>query len=122
MGLFMGRTNKKGGKEMKKKLKAALSCLLAISMMINTGFIANADEATVDITDGLIAYYDFEDVDGTSVPNKAGNAYTGTLVGGISTEQNDTWGNSLKFEGDASKYMTIPQIVNTGEKSYSVSF
>ncbi len=106
---------------MRKKLKATLCWMLAISMMINTGFVANADETTVDITDGLIAYYDFENVDGTNVPNTVDDTYTGTLVGGISTEQNDTWGTSLKFEGDASKYMSIPQIVNTGEKSYSVS-
>lgn len=106
---------------MKKKLKATLCWMLAICMVINTGFIANADETAIDITDGLIAYYDFENVDGTSVPNTVNGAYTGTLVGGISTEKNDKWGNSLKFEGDASKYMTIPQIVNTGEKSYSVS-
>jgi len=83
-----------------------------------------ADEPqNTNIDNGLIAYYDFENVNEKKVPNVQGEEkYAGTLSGdNVSVEDGTLFGKSLKFTEGTQGVMTIPQIMNTGEKSYSVS-
>lgn len=105
-----------------KMYKRVLAFMLAFVMTVGVlPATVTAEESAVDITSNMIAYYDFEDVSETTVQNKVGDAYPGTLVGGIATEADTKWGTSLKFANDYSQYMQIDSIVNTVEKSYSIS-
>ena len=111
---------------MKKKMwKTGLCGLTACSMLFSMPALAwAADEPqNTDIENGLIAYYDFEDAEGTKVPNvKNESQYEGTLSGNnVSVEDGTLFGKSLKFTEGTQGVMTIPKIMNTGEKSYSVS-
>ena len=99
--------------------------LTACSMLFTMPALAwAADEPqNTNIDNGLIAYYDFENVNEKKVPNVQGEEkYAGTLSGdNVSVEDGTLFGKSLKFTEGTQGVMTIPQIMNTGEKSYSVS-
>ncbi|MCB5894523.1 InlB B-repeat-containing protein [[Ruminococcus] torques] len=111
---------------MKKKMwRTGLCGLTACSMLFTMPALAwAADEPqNTNIDNGLIAYYDFENVNEKKVPNVQGEEkYAGTLSGdNVSVEDGTLFGKSLKFTEGTQGVMTIPQIMNTGEKSYSVS-
>ena len=107
---------------MKKKMwRTGLCGLTACSMLFTMPALAwAADEPqNTNIDNGLIAYYDFENVNEKKVPNVQGEEkYAGTLSGdNVSVEDGTLFGKSLKFTEGTQGVMTIPQIMNTGEKS-----
>lgn len=110
-------------KRFKKQLKSILACSLAVSMLSGTMIVSHGQE-TVDISNGLLAYYDFEACSGTAtpVPNLAGDAYEGTIFGtNMSITTNDYFNKSLHFGDGLDGYMQIPSIINVGASSYSLS-
>ncbi len=108
-------------KTISKSGKRIIAIILTFIIVVGVlPFQAKAEEA--DITAGMIAYYDFEDVDSTNVPNKVdATTLPGVLHGGIAVTTNSEWGKSLEFTGDISKYMQIANAVDTGANSYSIS-
>ena len=83
-----------------------------------------ADEPqNTNIDNGLIAYYDFENVNEKKVPNvKDQSKYEGELKGSNVSIASDTiFGKSLKFTEGTEGTMEIPQIMNTSQNSYSIS-
>ena len=103
--------------------KKAISALLVAGMLVGTMAPVSTMAADVDISENLIAHYDFEGASGTTVPNTCGDTFAGTLSGGnVSIAEDETWGNLLSFSTSATDgCMTIPGIVNTGANSYSIS-
>jgi len=99
--------------------------LAACSMLFSMPALAwAADEPqNTGIEDGLIAYYDFENVNEKKVPNVQDQSkYEGTLSGdNVSVAENTIFGKSLKFTAGNQGMMEIPQIMNTSQKSYSIS-
>ena len=99
--------------------------LTACSMLFSMPALAwAADEPqNTGIEDGLIAYYDFENVNEKKVPNVQDQSkYEGTLSGdNVSVAENTIFGKSLKFTAGNQGMMEIPQIMNTSQKSYSIS-
>ena len=57
---------------MKNWLRSGISLLLAAAMIL--GFAPRARAVAPDLTDGLLAHYDFETVSGTTVTNAANAA------------------------------------------------
>lgn len=111
---------------MKKKMwRTGLCGLTACSMLFSMPALAwAADEPqNTGIEDGLIAYYDFENVNEKKVPNVQDQSkYEGTLSGdNVSVAENTIFGKSLKFTAGNQGMMEIPQIMNTSQKSYSIS-
>lgn len=111
---------------MKKKMwRTGLCGLTACSMLFSMPALAwAADEPqNTGIEDGLIAYYDFENVNEKKVPNVQDQSkYEGTLSGdNVSVAENTIFGKSLKFTAGNQGMMKIPQIMNTSQKSYSIS-
>ena len=87
---------------MKKKMwRTGLCGLTACSMLFTMPALAwAADEPqNTNIDNGLIAYYDFENVNEKKVPNVQGEEkYAGTLSGdNVSVEDGTLFGKSLKF-------------------------
>lgn len=107
----------------KKSLCLVLSTGLILGMLPAKPAQAETPDGSVTLTDHLIAYYDFEDASGTTVPNKVDPAtYAGTLSGSnISVDATEYSGKALRFTGDNESGMTIEDIVNTGQNSYSFS-
>ncbi len=103
-----------------KMLKSTLCYVLALGMISGSLFpmqVRAASDAT------LIAHYDFEAAEGTTVPNKVGDDYTGTLSGAavISNEDGtNVLGNSLKF-GSTVGGMQLTDILNACTTSFTVS-
>ena len=97
--------------------------LTACSMLFTMPALAwAADEPqNTNIDNGLIAYYDFENV--KKVPNvKDQSKYEGELKGSNVSIASDTiFGKSLKFTEGTEGTMEIPQIMNTSQNSYSIS-
>ena len=60
---------------MKKWTRSGISLLLALVMIVSNAAFVRAD---ADITDGLLAHYDFESVEGTTVPSKVPGTATAT--------------------------------------------
>ena len=90
-----------------------------------TNAIAGLEEAEeaepeVDITSGMIAHYDFEEVEGTSVPNVVDSeTYTGTLSGTTSISEEGKIGDALELGSQGG--MQLNNIVNASNSSFSVS-
>lgn len=99
--------------------------LTACSMLFTMPALAwAADEPqNTNIDNGLIAYYDFENVNEKKVPNvKDQSKYEGELKGSNVSIASDTiFGKSLKFTEGTEGTMEIPQIMNTSQNSYSIS-
>lgn len=100
-----------------------LAITLIMTMIPANVKTAKAAPKRADITEGLIAYYDFEDCEGTTVPNIQGNtAYNGTLLGNnVSVRNAEYLGNALHFENGTEGHMKIPNVINSGENNYSIS-
>ena len=106
---------------MKKWLRSGISFLLAIIMVAGSSAFVRAEDS-VDITVGLVAHYDFETVDGTTVSNNvtANTATTAELKNGASVVDTDKRGKALRLS-DNSQGMQLTNIVNAAETSFSVS-
>ena len=62
-----------------------LALILSVTLLMTTLFVGMPSKA-VDLQndDNLIAYYSFDDVNGTTVPDKSGNGHNGTIKGAAS--------------------------------------
>ena len=104
---------------MKKWLRSGISFLLAVAMIVSNAAFIRADEG-VDITSGLLAHYDFESVDGTSVSNKVSTntATTAALSGNAAVTDTDHMGKAMQLSGGG---LQLTNIVNAAQSSFSVS-
>ena len=102
---------------MKKWLRSGISLLLAAAMIVGSAGFARADERA-DITDGLLAHYDFESVDGTTVSNNVTGTATATLSGSASVADTDHMGRAMQLGGGG---LQLKDIVNASASSFSVS-
>ena len=113
----------------KRRIRLLIGGLMAAGMLsasVPPAWAAEGDSEvmvrTADITEGMLARYDFEEASGTSVPNKQSAAYTAALMGSnVSVAEDALFGRVLKFSEGTDGYMNIPQIMNTSGTSYSVS-
>ena len=107
---------------MKNWLRSGISLLLAAAMIL--GFAPRARAVAPDLTDGLLAHYDFETVSGTTVTNAANAAtFPGTLSGSAAVTDLDgsnKLGSSLQLTS-AQDGMQLTNIVNASTSSFSVS-
>ena len=107
---------------MKKWLRSSISILLAITLIAGNFVFApvRATETAVDITAGLLAHYDFETVDGSTVANKVtGNGTTtAQLRGNASVASGGTMGSAMQLSGGG---LQLTNIVNAATDSFSVS-
>ena len=92
-------------------------CLLAGALFVATTLSA------ADITTGLVAYYDFEGVNGTVVPDVSGSvldgSLNGTLVGAPSLTMGKT-GSGVNFP-TVTDYMSMPTGILSTLTSFSIS-
>ena len=109
---------------MKKWLRSGISFMLAFAMIVSAaGFVrAETTGETVDITQGLLAHYDFETVNDTTVSN---NVTTNTttvaeLKNGAAVVDSNKLGKAMKLLNN-SQGMQLTNIVNAAESSFSVS-
>lgn len=102
------------------KMKRFLSFLLIISLLGIGGVSAAETQASAQ----PVAYWDFEDVSGTTVSDKSGNGYDGVLCGNA-TVTAGKFGNAVKFSsaGDFVKIpLTAEKTMNfTSTESYTIS-
>ena len=107
---------------MKKWLRSSISLLLAILMVAGSipPVRAEAADGGVDITQGLLAHYDFESVEGTAVPNlvTSNEIATAALNGSVSVADTDHMGKAMDLSGGG---LQLTNIVNAAESSFSVS-
>ena len=112
---------------MENKSKRFLSLLLALVMVIGMmPMSVLAEETAVDITTGLIGYYDFETVndDGEVVNGATDGTVNGTLLDGavVATVPENDSNNALYVTNWESKEgMYLTDILNTSTSSFSVS-
>ena len=102
---------------MKKWTRSGISLLLALVMIVSNAAFVRAD---ADITDGLLAHYDFESVNGTTVSSKVpGTATaTATLSGNANVADTDHMGRAMQLSGGG---LQLTNIVNASNSSFSVS-
>ena len=104
---------------MNKWLRSGISLLLAVVMIAGSAAFVRAEEG-VDITDGLLAHYDCESVEGTTVVNKVSDntRTTSNLSGNASIADTDHLGKAMQLSGGGLQLMDI---VNAADSSFSVS-
>mgnify|MGYP003527996761 FL=1 len=104
---------------MNKWLRSGISLLLAVVLIAGSAAFVRAEEG-VDITDGLLAHYDFESVEGTTVINKVSDntRTTSNLSGNASIADTDHLGKAMQLSGGGLQLMDI---VNAADSSFSVS-
>ena len=100
---------------MKKWTRSGISLLLALVMIVSNAAFVRAD---ADITDGLLAHYDFESVNGTTVPSKVPGTATATLSGNANVADTDHMGKAMQLSGGG---LQLNDIVNASNSSFSVS-
>ena len=100
---------------MKKWTRSGISLLLALVMIVSNAAFVRAD---ADITDGLLAHYDFESVDGTAVSSKVPGTATATLSGNANVADTDHMGRAMQLSGGG---LQLTNIVNASNSSFSVS-
>ena len=109
---------------MKKWLRSGISFMLAFAMIVSAaGFVrAETTGETVDITQGLLAHYDFETVNDTTVSNNVTTNTTTTaeLKNGAVVVDSNKLGKAMKLLNN-SQGMQLTNIVNAAESSFSVS-
>ena len=77
--------------------KYSLASLLAFVLLIGAVAIPIFAE-TADLNNGLVAFWDFENINGTVVPDASGNGHTGEILGNATTQAVEK-GNALYFDG-----------------------
>ena len=110
---------------MRKQMRSVISLLLAILLIAGSTPLIRVQAAddSVDLTNGLLAHYDFENVTGTTVPNTADAAYSAVISGSaavVDLEGITTPGKALQL-GSAAGGMQLTNIVNASASSFSVS-
>ena len=111
---------------MKKWIRSAICLLLAVLMILSNTAVIRAEAAQdgVDLSNGLLAHYDFENVSGTSVPNKvASGTCTATLNGSatvVDLEGVMQPGKALQL-GSAPGGLQLTDIVNASTSSFTRS-
>ena len=100
-----------------------LALILSVTLLMTTLFVGTQSKA-VDLQndDNLIAYYSFDDINGTTVPDKSGNGHNGTVSGAELTV--GKVGTAISF-GKAGDGVTVPhsEDLNFAETdSYTISF
>ena len=78
---------------MKRIVSFALAFLLAFGGIVIPVY---AEPETED--DGLVAYWDFENINGSVLPDASGNGHTGEILGNATTKKVDR-GNAMYFDG-----------------------
>ena len=100
-----------------------LALFLSVTLLMTTLFAClPVVSAQVQNEDDLIAYYSFDDVNGTTVPDKSGNGHNGTVSGAELTVGKVGTAISLGKAGDG---VTVPhsEDLNFAETdSYTISF
>jgi hypothetical protein len=86
-------------------------CLLTAGLLLPTW------ASSQDVTTGLMTYYSFEDISGTTVTDGSGNANNGTLQG-AATASNGFSGNGVICTAK-SDYILLPQNLNASLKSFT---
>ena len=109
---------------MKKWFRTSISLLLVFAMIAGSAGLVRAETA-VDLSDGLLAHYDFEQVEGKTVSNKVSSntTATATLSGGASVTDlggTNPLGKSMQLS-TAQDGMQLGNIVNAANSSFSVS-
>ena len=85
-------------------------------------------QITVDVKDsyeneedyGLELYYDFENIEGSTVHDKTGN-YDGTIAGNVTAAEGINGGKALHFPNDRNTYVDIPVEVFENLRDVTVS-
>ena len=101
---------------MKKWLRSGISLLLAITMIAGGAAFVRAEEST-DITDGLLAYYTFEQGDAANSVTDNPTA-TAALSGNAAVVDTDHMGKALQLSGGG---LQLTNVVNAAQSSFSVS-
>lgn len=108
--------NSLGGNAISTSLKTMASKGGVQTMASNGGIQTMAE---VDITDGLVAHYDFETVNGTTVTNNVTtNTTTTATLNNTTVEENDHMGNAIRLNGGG---LQLTNVVNATTSSFSVS-
>lgn len=109
--------NSLGGNAISTSLKTMASKGGVQTMASNGGIQTMAE---VDITDGLVAHYDFETVNGTTVTNNVttNTTTTAALSGSASVDDTDHMGKAMKLSGGG---LQLTNVVNATTSSFSVS-
>ena len=112
---------------MKKRFRKGISLLLALAMMVGSAVFrpAQAAQSPEDLSQGLLAHYDFEEVVGSTVSNKVSTntSTTAELVGGAAVTDlggTNPLGKSMQLS-TAQDGMQLRNIVNAAQSSFSVS-
>ena len=111
---------------MKKWMRSVISLLLAFLMLAGSTPIVTTQAADdgVDLSNGLLAHYDFENVTGTDVPNTAdATTYTAAISGSATVVDLEgiTQPSKALQLGSAAGGMQLTDIVNASTSSFSVS-
>ena len=66
---------------MKKRILKSVSLIISVVMLLLAVSVpCSADDSQAKTSD-LIAYYSFDDINGTTVPDRSGNGHNGTIKG-----------------------------------------
>ncbi len=86
--------------------------------LLSVGLLFSASVLSTDITTGLKFNYDFEAVNGTTVPDVTGNGNDGTLQGGATIVAGHS-GQGVLFGTTKADYMRLPANITVGIKSFT---
>ena len=75
----------------------SLAILFALILLVGAVAMPTFAE-TADLNNGLVAFWDFENINGTAVPDASGNGHTGEILGNATTQAVEK-GNALYFDG-----------------------
>lgn len=99
-----------------KKLSFAALLLLLTMQVVLKPQVTHADIST-----GLTAYYSFDDISGTTVPDSSGNGYDGTITGSAVTTTGVV-GDALTFDGSDDTVDIPHQLLSGQTPDFSYSF
>ncbi|WP_050699310.1 LamG-like jellyroll fold domain-containing protein [Anaeromassilibacillus senegalensis] len=91
--------------KLQKKITAWVLCLAMLLGSVSTA-LAVGTETVEAQADGLLLQYDFEELNGTAVPDTSGNGFDGTLTG--SASQVDARGGKAVSLASGSDYIRVP--------------
>jgi len=107
------------------KLISMALCIVLIMLAISVPGVANDTVAnpTAQSDGDLIAYYSFDDINGTTLPDRSGNGHNGTIKGTASVTLGKL-GTAIKFEkaGDCVSVPHSEELHFAATDSYTVSF
>ena len=104
---------------MRKITKTLLSLSIALSTVMAAS--SKLEGQNVDLNDKLVAYYDFENVNDKTVPNKVDSTLDGKLIGSNVSIANTKFGKSLHFANGEDGRMEIEQAINATKQPFTLS-